>query len=302
MAKHFKLLAIAMVALLAVSFGYLETQENWTGVKDNAFLAHAQTTNLDCNTEAPDAPGGPGAGGIVPDANLDAIAVQFASPTAVGGGYTGGVLVGGATRAALKLNLNGLFAANLPAAFTPLFDVRPMTANTGGAAGDIAALPQDPRIFDGFGGRTPSSFACYKHNAATTAWTALPYVSNPGLTAPTADGWALFQVNVGADGTLGTGDDGLTYVPAGTALSATTPYQLVLYIEDNGDYDTAGAAGTITDPPAFGFVAGGGGAAADDDDDDDFLGCVANPAAALSLEWLLLLIAPAVYAIRRRRS
>ena len=165
------------------------------------------------------------------------------------------------------------------------------------------SLPQDPRAFDGFGGRTPSAFACYKHNGTSNAWTALPYVADPAFTAPTADGWALFLVTgYGADTVLGGGDDTVAYVAPGAALTAADEYYLVLYIEDNGDYDTAGAAGTITDPPAFGAVAAGGGAAADDDDDDDFLGCVANPAATLSLEWLLLLIAPAVYAIRRRRS
>jgi hypothetical protein len=226
---------------------------------------------------------------------------SFSGPTAATG-YAAGALVGGATRAALKLNLNALFTANLPANFTPLFDVRPVAATVaGGAAGDIVALTQDPRAFDGFGGNQPGDFSCYKHNATSTAWTALPYVDNPAFTAPTADGWALFQVTAfGADGVLGGGDDAVAYVARGANLSATANYYLVLYIEDNGDYDTAGAAGTITDPPAFGFVPAAA-AADDDDDDDDFLGCVANPAATLSLEWLLLCIAPALYWIRRRR-
>jgi hypothetical protein len=34
--------------------------------------------------------------------------------------------------------------------------------------------------------------------------------------------------------------------------------------------------------------------------DSDDTGCVLNPAATLSIEWLLLLIAPALYLIRRR--
>ncbi|MBG0776659.1 MAG: hypothetical protein H0S85_09540 [Desulfovibrionaceae bacterium] len=37
-----------------------------------------------------------------------------------------------------------------------------------------------------------------------------------------------------------------------------------------------------------------------DDDDDDFLGCVFNPAASFGLEWLLLLLAPALAVLRSR--
>jgi len=300
MAKRLKFLAIALVALLAVSIGYLETHENWTGVKDNAFIAYAAVTNLDCNTVAADDP----------DYNMtagDLLAqnASFSGPVAATGYGAPGALVAGlgSTRAALKLALNALFTAKLPANFNALWNVRAITATVaGGAAGDIVALPQDPRAFDGFGGNQPADYKLYKHNATTTTWTSLPYVANPAFTAPTADGWALFQVTgFGADAALGGGDDAVAYVAAGQDLSATANYYLVLYIEDNGDYDTAAAAGTITDPPAFGFVPPAAAAAADDDDDDDFLGCVANPAATLSLEWLLLCIAPALYWIRRRR-
>ncbi len=72
-------------------------------------------------------------------------------------------------------------------------------------------------------------------------------------------------------------------------LSGTTAYGVNIYIADNGDYDLDKDANKVSDPFAI---------ATTDDDDDS--GCVFNPAAGLTLEWLLLLIAPALMVIRRR--
>lgn len=72
-------------------------------------------------------------------------------------------------------------------------------------------------------------------------------------------------------------------------LSGEAAYGVRAYIMDNGDYDSDDTVGVISDPFAI---------ATDDDDDDG--GCVFNPAAGLTLEWLLVLIAPALMIIRRR--
>jgi predicted RecA/RadA family phage recombinase len=72
-------------------------------------------------------------------------------------------------------------------------------------------------------------------------------------------------------------------------------YTLAMYILDNSDFDEDAIYGQVTDPSTL--VAG---SSATSSSSSSSSGCVFNPAAGFGLEWLLLLLAPAVAIIRSR--
>ncbi|MEW5774447.1 MAG: hypothetical protein AB1916_13080 [Thermodesulfobacteriota bacterium] len=83
-----------------------------------------------------------------------------------------------------------------------------------------------------------------------------------------------------------------------TPLPLGSSFDLWLAIQDNGRFDLDPTNGQIVDPGLFvGGSAGGGGLAGGGDDG----GCVLNPAAGVSVELLLLLLAPLAYFIRRKK-
>lgn len=297
MAKRMKFLAVLLVAALCVTAGYLEMNERYLGLDDSAFTAFA-ALNLDNNQAVP-SPIDVGDNAAWTAVLLTGSEATASATYATATGVTENIKYGqgiGDTLADLKLALNTATGVALPATFTPLAPVSEVTVTIGAAnAGKVAGVPQNPFQTTNFDGITPASLTCYKVNGTTNLWTALDYLDgNPVLAGnePTDGTWALFQYTNAATP--------LIYVPENQTLDGTTDYVLIVYIAEGGDYDTDAAGATITDPPALGAAAAAA-AADDDDDDDDFLGCVANPAATLSLEWLLLCIAPALYWIRRRR-
>ena len=91
----------------------------------------------------------------------------------------------------------------------------------------------------------------------------------------------------------------LNYTDA-NRLALGSNYDMWLAIQDNGDYDLDATGGQIADPG--GFVAGLGGGGGSSSSSSDNGGCVLNPAAGVSVEMLLLMLAPLAYFIRRRKK
>jgi len=90
---------------------------------------------------------------------------------------------------------------------------------------------------------------------------------------------------------------GLVLTSANTMEDNIT-YRVNIAIQDNGPYDADGRTGFIRDPSGPLSGIGGGGEEGSSDDE----GCVFNPAASMSLEFLLLLLVPVAYLIRRRKK
>lgn len=83
-----------------------------------------------------------------------------------------------------------------------------------------------------------------------------------------------------------------------TRLTLGQNYDLWLAIQDDGDFDLDPTDAQIVDPSGFVSGLGGGGGIGGSSSDS---GCVLNPAAGLSVELLLLLLAPLAYFIRRKK-
>jgi hypothetical protein len=82
-------------------------------------------------------------------------------------------------------------------------------------------------------------------------------------------------------------------------LNPSTTYRLCFVIQDGGSYDLARTHNGrvhILDPQVLGAAP----AAAAGDSSSSSTGCVFNPAAGFGLEWLLLLLAPAIGIVRSR--
>ncbi len=89
----------------------------------------------------------------------------------------------------------------------------------------------------------------------------------------------------------------LNYADA-NKLALGSNYDMWLAILDDGDYDLDPTDAQIADPGAF-LVGGGGGGGIGGSSSDN--GCVLNPMAGFSVEFLLLLLAPLAYFIRRKK-
>ena len=273
-------IALVLLAVVFVTVGYLETQENLLGVKDDAFKAFAALNTA--NNQATPA---------VTTAMTNAIATAAATTSAIGGqavaSWAAGTNYTGATLEAVKNAFLTNDGVALPLRFTPLIPVEVVTVTHVGGTGTVVGIAQATFTSANFDGTKPSGLTCYKLNQNTNVYDALPYVTTvPSVTAPTVDSWALFNYNAGNP----------QFLSADTTMTATTEIMLVCYITDDGNYDSNAAANTIDDPPALGALTGGGGGLTSSSSS----GCVFNPAATLSLEWLLLLIAPALMIARRR--
>lgn len=82
-------------------------------------------------------------------------------------------------------------------------------------------------------------------------------------------------------------------------LLVGSTYTVYVAIRDNGNFDMHPSLGTIVDPVKFVSGSAGGGAAGGSSSGDG--GCVLNPMAGLSVEFLLLLLAPLAYFLRRKK-
>ena len=101
-----------------------------------------------------------------------------------------------------------------------------------------------------------------------------------------------------------TSTDGIWWVSAGSNVvqpgqiidtnDGTATYYVNFVIRDNGAYDGNKTSKYITDPQILGTVVPGGSSSSSS------TGCVFNPTAGFGLEWLLLLIAPALGIVRSR--
>lgn len=175
------------------------------------------------------------------------------------------------------------FVATLPAASSP---------------GDLTIFQ---RTIDGaqVHGKTPNTLGTY-----TKMYTA-DRVAVSGLSAAqTANSTKAFTYNPGTS-TLAEGQYWLSFegtpsyfIPANFSLNQAFDYTLYFTIADNGVYDVNTSEDIIGDPS--GFVSGTTTSSSTSSDSDSDGGCVFNPAAAWSIEFLLLLIAPAAFLVRRR--
>lgn len=277
-------LLVALAAML-VAVGYVETNQNLLGISNNAFAAFA-ALNTDNNQSLPSTTS------ISATATVNTVFTKINNNTslttltsfATASTYTT------TTIAAMKqaIEADAAFGGKaLPV--TPLFPVVKQTATYAGT-NSVIAIPQNyitTAAGDNFTGNTPGRFVCYKYNTVTANYASLPYVSaNPAATAPTTNSWALFNYNSGNP----------AFIASGTTITAGMQLMPVVYVLDNGPYDLSATAGTVQDPPIIGAAGVGGSSSSDGDS-----GCVMNPAASLSLDWLLMLLAPAMFFLRRRK-
>jgi hypothetical protein len=275
---------LVALAIVLVAVGYVETNQNLLGISNSAFAAFAALNTANNQSL-------PATTSISATATVNSVFTKINNNTslttltsfATASTYTT------TTIAAMKLSIEADAAFGgkaLPV--NPLFPVVKQTATYAGT-NSIIAIPQDyitTAAGDNFTGNTPSSYVCYKYNTVSANYAALPYVSaNPAATAPTTNSWAFFNYNGGNP----------TFIAAGTAIAAGTQLMPVVYVLDNGPYDLSATAGTVQDPPIIGAAVGGSSSSSDGDS-----GCVMNPAAGLSLDWLLMLAAPAMFFLRRR--
>lgn len=89
----------------------------------------------------------------------------------------------------------------------------------------------------------------------------------------------------------------LNYTDA-NRLTLGSNYDMWFAIQDDGDFDLDATDAQIVDPAGFVAGLGGGGGIGSSSSSS---GCVLNPAASLSVEFLLLLLAPLGYFIRRKK-
>ena len=243
-------IALVLLAVVFVTAGYLETQENLLGVKDNAFKAFAALNTA--NNQATPAATTDLANGIAGVGDGGYAMNQIRGTLNALTGWTTGAAYTGADLAAVKTAFLTNDGVALPLRFTPLIPVQVVTVTHGGVTGDIVGIPQDTFKSANFAGTKPSGLTCYKLNQTTNVYDALPYVAaDPTITAPTVDSWALFNYNA----VTGSG----SFIAPGTAMTAAIEVMLVCYIADDGNYDSNGTAGTVVDPPALGAAFGGGG-------------------------------------------
>ncbi|MDK2955971.1 MAG: hypothetical protein PWQ57_1467 [Desulfovibrionales bacterium] len=89
-----------------------------------------------------------------------------------------------------------------------------------------------------------------------------------------------------------------TVLDSGSTLDPSVTYSLYFVIKDGGDYDLSKTSTTtvqIQDPQVLGTITPTSSSSSSSSS-----GCVFNPAAGFGLEWLLLLLAPAIGIIRSR--
>jgi hypothetical protein len=89
-----------------------------------------------------------------------------------------------------------------------------------------------------------------------------------------------------------------TVLPSGATLNPSVTYSLYFVIKDGGSYDLAKASTAtvrVQDPQILGTITPTSSSSSSSSS-----GCVFNPAAGFGLEWLLLLLAPAIGIIRSR--
>lgn len=157
-----------------------------------------------------------------------------------------------------------------------------MLTDTNRAAADATVIFQSaPFIIEDYDGYAPADLALYKlFNDGST----LPFVGYASSPTANTDGyWCLMTVNS-------------AYVGMNQLLNEDGAYVVRYWIKNNGSYDQDPSNNIVLDPVALAFKAAGGG-----DDGDGGGGCVLNAAAGLSLEWLFVMLAPAILFFRRRK-
>ncbi|NJB68668.1 hypothetical protein GGQ74_002341 [Desulfobaculum xiamenense] len=186
----------------------------------------------------------------------------------------------GLSSSAVVTNLTS-FVATLPAATNP---------------GDLCIFQ---RAIDGsqVHGKVPSEIGTY-----TKFYTAARAAVSGVSSAQTANSTSSFTYNPGTS-TLAEGQYWLSFstapgyfIPSNFQLNQAFDYNLYFTIADNGAYDADTTADQITDPS--GFVSGVSSTSGGGDGDG---GCVFNPAAAWSIELVLMLLVPIAYLVRRKR-
>ncbi|MGE4557359.1 MAG: PQQ-binding-like beta-propeller repeat protein, partial [Desulfovibrionaceae bacterium] len=114
-----------------------------------------------------------------------------------------------------------------------------------------------------------------------------------------ADGTHRLYVYAGSDSEVEDGKwwmataDGV-YMGQDATLKKSSTYYLYFCIKDNGDYDINTTLGEIEDPSIL--VYGGSSSSSSSS------GCSLNPHADFNAEWLLLALAPLIWAVRNRKS
>lgn len=292
MTKRVKSIALMLIAALFISAGYIEMNENMSGLDDSAFQAFAALNTENCQN-APAVVARTGANLVTTMTFAASNPGNTATYQQATGALTMGTTYGvGGTLAGIITAINNTFPGTLPTGFTALIPAQTVTVPIVGNAGKITGVPTQSFSSANFAGTTPSQLSCYKQHNTTNAWTALTYVTaDPTITEPADGTFAIYRDN----GAAAAG----TFISSSTAmLGAGTNYYLVAYIQDGGSFDADGAANAaVVDPAVLGIGTGGGGGVLSSSSS----GCVFNPMATLSIEWLLLLIAPAIMVIRRRK-
>lgn len=178
----------------------------------------------------------------------------------------------GYTSTALKANWKGV-ASN----FTPLTEVKGYALTVEPKSKKDSVYFTAQFGFSGVGGLI-NNLRLYKvSDAGSSSWS-LHYSSEA---SPSVDGaWWISNAENGG------------YLNENSVLDPSIKYYLNWTIKDNGNYDSNKTVCGIVDPVVLGSVPTSSSSSSS--------GCVFNPTAGFSLEWLLLMLAPMVAIVRSR--
>lgn len=131
------------------------------------------------------------------------------------------------------------------------------------------------------------SFTTTSVNGTASSLTLLKCFSTNGTTLPFRN--YSPAVDPDTEGAWWIADSDGNYLPPETLLTDGTTYQINMVVKDNGKYDEDRTLGSIKDPVVIGASSLTSGT-----------GCVFNPSAGISLEWLLLILGVLLAAIRMK--
>ncbi len=185
-------------------------------------------------------------------------------------------------------------AYGLPSYFTPLTGVKYFNASTATVAPSAKIWGYDGVYFtgsytvSGIGGSL-DTYRIYKlqnttsDGAAASTYSSRLFTRQDSRTTSKDGSWWMEQAG--------------TVLTSGALLDPSVEYNVYFVIKDDGNYDLSkDTTGTIQilDPQVLGTTTAVPGSSSSS------TGCVFNPAAGFGLEWLLLLLAPAIGIVRSR--
>lgn len=243
----------------------------------------------------------------------DTYSLGFIMPTGVASSYVGAASTAGAYWVAGNGTLGGSYTfgeneevtmsvadmrdkCNLPASFTPLTGLKFFNASSTVLANAKIDGKSDniyltaAYTVTGLSGSI-DDYALYKIVNATTT----PYASLSTWTSRAFNRKDTWSPSIDGAWWIETGS---SVLGGGSQLSPTTTYTIYSVIKNNGNYDmraddTTGVV-RVYDPQVLGTITTSSSSSSSSS------GCVFNPAAGFGLEWLLLLLAPAIGIIRSR--